>query len=443
MARVLVRSLDVIGKEMAGPGIRSWEFAKHLANSHDVTLGVPNQPDVRASDFRIVRERDDRLISANDVVVTQVITPRMARIAKGSGTRFILDAYDPVVLENLERYSSRGAAEQHRVNEHSRLWHAFSLLAADSVICASEVQRDLWLGFLLSLGRISPELYHRDATLRSFIDVVPFGLPSATPVRGALGLRQRFGLSQSDFVVLWAGGVWDWLDPLTPIEAVAQISRRFPDIKLVFMGLRHPNPAIGEMTMSRRALDLADSLGVTNKSVFFNHSWVPYGERASYLLDADIGISAHFDHLEARYAFRTRVLDYIWCELPILCTKGDAFAREVEERQVGFTVAPRDVGGFVAALDAMRRPDASAAMRARLTLMKAEYQWDTVARVLEQHVSASALKTNVAPRRRSLVASYYIANVKEHRARYGVRHLATSVALRTFWAIKGAVTGGR
>jgi hypothetical protein len=39
-----------------------------------------------------------------------------------------------------------------------------------------------------------------------------------------------------------------------------------------------------------------------------------------------VGVSTHRDHLETRLSFRTRMLDYIWAGLPIVCTDGDHFA---------------------------------------------------------------------------------------------------------------------
>ena len=39
---------------------------------------------------------------------------------------------------------------------------------------------------------------------------------------------------------------------------------------------------------------------------------MPYDERADYLLDADVGVSTHFPHIETEFSFRTRILDYLW-----------------------------------------------------------------------------------------------------------------------------------
>jgi glycosyltransferase involved in cell wall biosynthesis len=46
----------------------------------------------------------------------------------------------------------------------------------------------------------------------------------------------------------------------------------------------------------------------------------------------------HFDHLETRFSFRTRILDYLWAGLPIITTRGDSFAELVEEKNLGRAV---------------------------------------------------------------------------------------------------------
>ena len=65
--------------------------------------------------------------------------------------------------------------------------------------------------------------------------------------------------------------------------------------------------------MAQAAVD-PRQLRVDSK-VHFNYDWVPYAERARFLLDADLGVSAHFDTVETRFAFRTRLLDYFWVHL--------------------------------------------------------------------------------------------------------------------------------
>src|SRR5690606_1607098 len=143
-----------------------------------------------------------------------------------------------------------------------------------------------------------------------------------------------------DEVLLWGGGIYDWFDPLTLIRAVAELEKDHPRLRLVFMGLEHPNQRIPLMGAAKRAVQLAEELGVAGRSVIFNRDWVPYEERAGFLLDADIGVSTHLDHVETAFSFRTRILDYLWAGLPVVSTAGDGFAPIIEEHGLGAVVPP-------------------------------------------------------------------------------------------------------
>ena len=79
--------------------------------------------------------------------------------------------------------------------------------AGDFFLCASERQRDYWLGYLNALGQVNPATHAADPTLRDLIDVVPFGIPARPPERSGTGMRERLGLSAEDLVLLWGGGV--------------------------------------------------------------------------------------------------------------------------------------------------------------------------------------------------------------------------------------------
>jgi hypothetical protein len=85
--------------------------------------------------------------------------------------------------------------------------------------------------------------------------------------------------------------------------------------------------------------------------VLFHDAWVPYDQRASWLLEANCAVSAHLDHLEARYAHRTRLLDCFWAGLPIACTSGDELADRIERDDLGATAPTGDVDGLAAAIE--------------------------------------------------------------------------------------------
>ncbi len=124
---------------------------------------------------------------------------------------------------------------------------------------------------------------------------------------------------------------------------------------LFFMGVKRPEPDQCDVPVGGRARHRLRprARASTGSCVHFNEGWIPYAERGSYLLESDLGISAHHDHLEARFSFRTRVLDYLWAGLPMVLTRGDSMADLAERQALGGTVDPEDDAGFAAACAAL------------------------------------------------------------------------------------------
>jgi hypothetical protein len=110
--------------------------------------------------------------------------------------------------------------------------------------------------------------------------------------------------------------------------------------------------------------------------VFFN-DWVPYAERGAYLLEADVGLSLHLDHLETRFAFRTRLLDCIWAGLPMVVTGGDTLADTVQTHGLGHVVQVRDTEATASALrDILDDPQSRASRAANFQAASTRFQWE-------------------------------------------------------------------
>jgi glycosyltransferase involved in cell wall biosynthesis len=271
--------------------------------------------------------------------------PSLARSEKV----MVVDVYDPIHLEQLEQTRDADPEERVRVVRHAVQVLNDQLLRGDFFLCASAKQRDLWLGHLSALGRVNPATYDEDGSLARRLVVVPFGLQDDPPMATSPAVRGVMpGIGPDDDVLLWGGGIYNWFDPLTLIRAIDRLRARRPTVRLVFMGVNHPHVPVMRMAADARAL--AEELGLTGSHVFFNDEWVPYERRQDYLLEADVGVSTHLEHLETEFSFRTRILDYLWAGLPIVTTQGDSFAELVERRGLGLTVAPEDPDALAEAL---------------------------------------------------------------------------------------------
>lgn len=384
MTRVLVVTADVLRPQMAGPAMRAWHIAQHLAADNEVRL-VTTSPycEVSAESFAVTAVGPEALAEAegwSDVMVLQGYVTFHHPVLAASRKILVFDMYDPLHLETLAL--TTGGQSQAR-DDHVRLSVRTlneQLQRADFMVCASDRQRDLWLGQLCALGRANPLTYDEDPTLRRLIDVAPFGLPDDPPRHRRATLRGVVpGIGPDDDILVWAGGVYNWFDPLTLIRAVAEVAERRPAVRLFFMGLRHPNPDVPEMQMATDARSLAAELGINGKNVFFNDGWVDYADRENYLTEATVGVTAHFESVETRFSFRTRALDYLWAGLPIVTTDGDSFAELVVNEGLGLVVPPEDPAALAGALGRiLSDPEMAAACRARVAAVSERFRWSVV-----------------------------------------------------------------
>jgi glycosyltransferase involved in cell wall biosynthesis len=398
--RVLFVSAEPVGAAMAGPAIRVVELARVLAQHCDVTVAAPSPSDPGLVPGRLLEAgfADFEVLLAalreHDVVVAQQFPPQLLRYAARLPIRYVADLYNPLMIEVLEAAGGDGGDSSAR-----RAWRSMlgQCAVADLVLCASEKQRDLWLGGMALAGLIEPARYRADPTFRAFVDVVPFGLPSEPPRRDRPVLKGVWpGIGADDRVLLWAGGVWRWLDPLTPMRALERLGAMRPAVHLVFLGTGRPSLDPGDVPASHaEAVRFARERGLEQR-VHFNPGWVPYEERGAYLLEADVGVCAHHDHLEARFSFRTRVLDHFWAGLPSVVSSGDSLGDLVERRGLGRAVPPGDDEQFAAALaELLDDGERHAAVSARVRELAPALRWSECARPLAEF----CLESDARPRR--------------------------------------------
>ena len=191
MYDIFLISDDVAGSKMAGPGIRAWELSKCLAKHFRVILAIP--------DYSFNNEQKEFLENPGFEVLTYSVD-NPARIKKtGEQSKIILvqgyilskfpalkslpahlivDLYVPFPLENLFVHQRKLPGLKDREFIHNRDLRVFNdqIVAGDHFLCASERQKDLFTGSLMSLNRINPEILDLSPSLDKLLSVVPFGI---------------------------------------------------------------------------------------------------------------------------------------------------------------------------------------------------------------------------------------------------------------------------
>lgn len=363
-----------------GPARRALKLAEVVAGHCAVTLAAPAPSVFPDGPLRTVETgpaNDQRLadaVAGHDVAVVQTLpSPRQLLAIRRSVPRLVVDLIAPLALEAWEAAdrSSRRAVVRWRVRE--MLAH---LALADLVLCTNERQRDLLVGAALGGGLLVPG---GDEQLHDRIAVVSHGIDPEPPRRRGPGLRAGGDVGEDDTVAVWGGGIWSWLDPFTALRAMERARATRPDLKLAFVGFEHPDPAMREPHASLAAETVAyvRDRGLED-AVVFRPRWLSRAEYVDHLLDADAGLSLHTATLEGRYASRTRVVDYLYAGLPVVCTDGDTMSGVVAAHGLGRVVGPEDDAAVAAALDAL-----TAAPRARDDRRALEpLLWPNVARPL-------------------------------------------------------------
>jgi glycosyltransferase involved in cell wall biosynthesis len=374
--RVLLLCSDDVGGRLAGPAIRAIELGREIALQHDVTLAVHSSTGAVELPFptSVVRADniEDLLDDADAAIVQGPLSDWFPEIL-ASTIPLCVDLYDPMNLEALE-------ADDSLLVPYTLQILLDQLRRGDFFICASERQRDFWLGMLAASGRITSAVYRKDPNLDRLLAVAPFGISREPAARTGPGVRGVVaGIGADDPLFVWNGGLWDWFDPKSFVQAIDLVRRDVPNVRGYFMGTRRPGIERPETRAAHETIALAESLGLTGKHIFF-HDWTPYDERQNTYLDATAVVSLHQAHVETRFSFRTRLLDCLWAGVPIVCTSGDVIADLVEDRGLGLTAAPGDVAAVADALRAIAAdPVELDRMRKRVLAEAPAFSWERAA----------------------------------------------------------------
>lgn len=357
MSRIVVVTPDVVGERMAGPGIRAWHLAQELSNIATTTLIAKHEGEVGVN----VVDRESRA-AADEIRRADVLIGQPARgfRRRRRDQKIVFDLFDPTVLELRELYGNAPSLRQriHLAAEWSRL--SMALGTADLLMCAAPQQRKFYA-----------QLQSNDAP---WIEV-PFGIDPA---------ETKVCAKPQDNIVVWGGGLWEWLDPATAVEAILRLNAEGVRSKLLFMGRTRPNRALIDRRREDRFEQLLERGG---EHVSANSEWVPYRERLSWLRSGKVAIMLHRATAEAEVAIRTRLFDAIAAGVPVVATERGFAAELVEAEGLGTVVPAGDAEAVAAAIRTLLTDDAfHARCVLNLERIRPRFAWEVVTRPLVEVV---------------------------------------------------------
>ena len=347
----LVVAYDVLGDVQAGPAIRTIALANELAKIGHVTVLYNGEiPDNACKEITFTPLDDLERSSDFFTKFTAALAPPLVAMnlpeLLDSDIPICIDLFDPVVWENLDLYSLEPVPEQEFQHERHLAALIAALLRGDYFLVAGKRQQDLFLGALMSLNRINPAIFKPGNVIEDIIGYVPFGIPEKT-IEPDINLVPEEFRGDSPMIV-WGGGLWDWLCPEIIVNAMPSVLKKFPDARLIFPGTIHPNPHLPVPEKLHVVSKLAAELNI-EKSMFYG-KWLPENEYYNLLAVASCGVSAHKPGLESRYAVRTRFMGFIQMGLPMVVSGGDEYSSIVSLGGLGNVVATPAPSDFASAI---------------------------------------------------------------------------------------------
>ncbi len=379
MSRVALVCSEPLRAQMAGIGIRYLELARRLPAQSSaeivlVTAGepadvpeVPEGVEVRSFErgglARLLADCDGAVAQgqlANDILVEVPELP------------CAIDLYDPWLVENMHYVETLGLGPYR--NDHAT-W-VLQMSRGDFFLCSSEEQRNYYLGFLTAVGRVNPEILRRDPDLQRLIAPVPFGVPGfddlpahepVLPPREAGEKRLLFG------------GLYDWYDPFTLLEALERLEKGEGDAsgwRLLF--IRNPNAGSTPQRLFAEVEARCRKRGWWGEKVLAQ-DWLPAARRYDLLRDVDLMVAPHRPSLETRLSLRTRFLDALACGCPAVTSEGGAMSSLLLEHHAGWVVPPEDPEALASALrQILTEPEEVDARRQGARELAQYFAWDRV-----------------------------------------------------------------
>lgn len=373
MTRIALLSSEPIRARMAGIGIRYLEFARRLPRAGiDIVLLSPALVEETASlgglgGVEVRHFERGRLAALLGDCYGAVAQGQLANdlVLEMPGLPVAIDLYDPWLIENFAYFETLGL-DPYR-NDHAT-W-VLQMARGDFFLCSSEEQRTFYLGFLAAAGRVNPERIAGDPDLSTLVAPVPFGVPDELPPHRPVLPARAPGERRLLF-----GGLYDWYDPWTLLDALALLDRPSGQSWTLLL-IRNPNPESTPQRLFARVEARCRELGWWGTRVQAL-DWVPAERRYDLLRDVDLLVAPHRPSLETRLSLRTRFLDALAAGCPVVTSEGGAMSRLLAEHHAGWIAPAGDAPALARALtEALDDPASCQAGARRLV---EQFRWDHV-----------------------------------------------------------------
>jgi glycosyltransferase involved in cell wall biosynthesis len=210
------------------------------------------------------------------------------------------------------------------------------LKKGDKFSVCSENQQHMLVGELALAKRLNSKTFGYD-----YVEVIPPGI--ITPINHTIGIRndvrRKLGIKDSEKIVLWCGGYNTWTDVDTLFDALNQLMENDSRVHFVSVGASTYQASDNVYERFVRRIESSPS-----RSKFHLLGWQPWAEVPGYMLASDIGLNIDALHYETIYGTRTRILEMISYNLPIITSLGSELSHFLVDQgcALGFEIGDKE-----------------------------------------------------------------------------------------------------
>jgi glycosyltransferase involved in cell wall biosynthesis len=401
------------GITVEGGGLRAWNLALGLSRAgKTIQLLTPQHPlELVVSPNLSIKSYEStsklqELCSLSEAVIVHASHSQTANAFNEDFRKrhiIIVDAYVPIHIEYGSRiFDVQNNEEVAFETEYLILTRSYenTLREADYVVTCGSSQSDYYNGLCLGLNVFTVANYFQGRILN-----LPMGLEVSEMNKPNYELNNCIG---------WFGGFYPWLAPMNLPEIFEEILRRNPNLSLLIIGGINPFLSSSEpiRKYSENIMERLKKFGARITIV----PWVDYSDFSKYYSKVDAVLTLNPVLIEAKYSWRTRVLDSIRNLTPIITDGNDQISRILIEQKAAIHFESSTPGSIAKSIAEMYSVDNSILYDTKKALQKAqeEFSNDTLVKTLTsmqlskkvQRFSQSQVKE--LPKNRWLLRMYFI-----------------------------------
>ncbi|MDB5167020.1 MAG: hypothetical protein JWN26_165 [Candidatus Saccharibacteria bacterium] len=391
--------------QVEGGGLRCWGIAKGLvANNDGLEVTVAYHESYRKEKFTSNFEGVQvttwnhvdiaKLISDYDSVVVSYCMGELSVEVANSvrpNQQLILDCYVPIYVEVSARESPDLEGEYRAFETDVEKWRHV-LRRGDLFLCANPAQKNFYQGVLAAVGRINPVTYSDD-----MIMIVPYGVYRDEPIAHNKPITKLLGGDRDNVLkIMWFGGIYPWFDVRNLADAVKEVNKTQP-AKLIVVGAK--NPFNKHPDFIARYDEFIEYVSTKEmKQYVVVQDWIDFNDRADWYLDADVVVVFNKIGEENKLAWRTRLVDFMWADLPVLTNGGDPLGEIMLSHNAAVKMDSLEAKDIASSIIKFLGNDKSkiAQLKSNMHEVKADFYWDTVtkelSRKIQQHSRAKDLE---------------------------------------------------